>query len=207
VALKPKSGIRVDELEERLRKELPGQFPGCQFSFEAADIVTQIMNFGAPTPVEINVAGPDLTADRTFAEKIKAELTQVHALRDLQYDEPLDYPSIDIRVDRERAGQLGVTAASVGRSFLAATSSSRFVVPNYWADLRSGGAYQVQVQIPQPQMTSIQDVEKVPVMLGATSHPLLGDVAQVGYGNVLGEYHRLNGQRMVTLTANVFGQD
>src|SRR2546430_665499 len=202
-----KSGIRVDSFEERLRKELPAQFPGCQFSFEAGDIVTQIMNFGAPTPVEINIAGPDLSADRAFAEKVRGELGRVRGLRDLQFDEPLDYPSINVKVDRERAGQLGVTAASVGRSFLAATSSSRFVVPNYWADPRSGVAYQVQVQVPQAEMTSIQDVEHVPVMLGASSHPLLGDVAQVAYGNVLGEYHRLNGQRMVTLTANVFGED
>ncbi len=207
VALNPDGGIHVDDFEEQLRKALPAQFPGCQFSFEAADIVTQIMNFGAPTPVEINVAGPDLEADRTFAEKIRAELRQVGALRDLQYDEPLDYPSVDINVDRERAGQLGVTAASVGRSFLAATSSSRFVVPNYWADPKSGVAYQVQVQIPQAEMTSIEDVERVPVMQGSASHPLLGDVAQVGYGTVVGEYHRLNGQRMVTLTANVFGVD
>src|SRR5262249_47347275 len=98
-------------------------------------------------------------------------------------------------------------AGTVGRSFLAATSSSRFVVPNYWADPRSGVAYQVQVQIPQSEMTSVQDVEHVPVTLGSSSHPLLGDVAQVAYGNVVGEYHRLNGQRMVTLTANTFGED
>jgi len=207
VALNPESKIQVDELEERLRKTLPSQFPGCQFSFEAADIVTQIMNFGAPTPIEVNVRGPDLTANRTFAEEVKAELGHVGALRDLQYDEPLEYPSIDVNVDRERAGQLGVTAASVGRSFLAATSSSRFVTPNYWADPRSGVAYQVQVQVPQAEMTSIQDVEHVPVTPGTASHPLLGDVAQVTYGNVVGEYHRLNGQRMVTLTANVSGED
>jgi multidrug efflux pump subunit AcrB len=207
VALNPKSGIRSDEFEERLRKTLPPSFPGCQFSFEAADIVTQIMNFGAPTPVEINVSGPDLAADRGFAEKVRAELGKIRALRDLQYDEPLDYPSMDINVDRERAGQLGVTAAGVGRSFLAATSSSRFVVPNYWADPKSGVAYQVQVQVPQAEMTSIQDLEHIPVTLGSSSHPLLGDVAQVTYGKAVGEYHRLNGQRMVTLTANVSGED
>src|SRR5258707_5772165 len=137
VALNPKSGIHSDEFEERLRATLPPEFPGCQFSFEAADIVTQIMNFGAPTPVEINVSGPDLAADRAFAEKVRAELGKIRALRDLQYDEPLDYPSMDINVDRERAGQLGVTIDKVGRSFLAATSSSRFVVPNYWADPKS----------------------------------------------------------------------
>src|SRR6266478_6415303 len=207
VALNPASNIRVDEFENQLRKTLPSQFPGCQFSFEAADIVTQIMNFGAPTPVEINVSGPDLGASRAFAEKVRGELAEVHALRDLQYDEPLDYPSVDVNIDRERAGQLGVTAASVGRSFLAATSSSRFVIPNYWADPKSGVGYQVQVQVPQSEMASIQDVERIPVTPGTASHPLLGDVAQVNYGNVVGEYHRLNGQRIVTLTANVSGQD
>jgi multidrug efflux pump subunit AcrB len=207
VALNPESNIRVDDFEEQLRKMLPGKFPGCQFSFEAGDIVTQIMNFGAPTPVEVSVSGPDFAADRAFAEKVRAEVTKIPALRDLQYDEPLDYPSIDVNVDRERAGQLGLTAANVGRSFLAATSSSRFVTPTYWADPRSGVAYQVQVQIPQAEMNSIQDVEHVPLTQGASSHPLVGDVAQVGYGNVVGEYHRLNGQRMVTLTANVAGED
>jgi multidrug efflux pump subunit AcrB len=207
VAFNPKSGIRADEFEERLRKNFPGEFPGCQFSFEAADLVTQIMNFGAPTPVEINVSGPDLGADRAFAEKVRAELGRIGALRDLQYDEPLDYPSMNVNVDRERAGQLGVTVDKVGRSFLAATSSSRFVTPNYWADPRSGVAYQLQVQIPQAEMTSIQDLEQVPVTSGGSSHPLLGDVAQITYGNTVGEYHRLNGQRMVTLTANVSGED
>jgi len=207
VALNPDSGIRANQFEERLRKVLPDKFPGCQFSFEGADVVTQIMNFGAPTPVEINVGGPDLGVDRAFAAKLRAEVAKIPALRDLQYDEPLDYPSININVDRERAGQLGVTTAGVGRSFLAATSSSRFVVPNYWADPRSGVAYQVQVQVPQSDVTSIQDVEHIPVTLGAASHPLMGDVAQVGYGTVVGEYHRLNGQRMVTLTANVSGED
>lgn len=207
VALNPNSGIHTDALEERLRKMLPPEFPGCQFSFEAADIVTQIMNFGAPTPVEINVSGPDLAADRAFAEKIRAELGDIGALRDLQYDEPLDYPSVDVNVDRERAGQLGVTVDKVGRSFLAATSSSRFVTPNYWADPKSGVAYQVQVQVPQSEMTSVQDLEHIPVTPGTSSHPLLGDVAQVSYGNTVGEYHRLNGQRMVTITANISGED
>src|SRR5215831_19455108 len=207
VALRGNSEIRMNEFEERLRRDLPGKFPGCQFSFEAADIVTQIMNFGAPTPVELNISGPDLGADRAFAEKLRAEVVKIGGLRDLQYDEPLDYPSIDINVDRERAGQLGVTTASVGKSFLAATSSSRFVTPNYWADPKSGVGYQVQVQVPQDEMTSIQDVEHIPVTQGASSHPLMGDVAQVGYGTAVGEYHRLNGQRMVTLTANVSGED
>jgi multidrug efflux pump subunit AcrB len=81
------------------------------------------------------------------------------------------------------------------------------VTPNYWADAKSGVGYQVQVQVPQAEVTSIQEVEHIPVTQGGASHPLMGDVAQVGYGSVVGEYHRLNGQRLVTLTANIAGED
>jgi len=171
VALNEKSKTPVRKFEERLRQVLPTKFPGCQFSFEAADIVTQIMNFGAATPVEINIAGPDFRADRAFAEKLRSLIAKMPELRDVQYDEPLDYPSIGIDVDRERAGQLGVTTANVGKSFLAATSSSRFVTPNYWADPNSGVGYQVQVQVPQDEMASIEDVEHIPVTPGSATHP------------------------------------
>ena len=207
VSLKPEAKARVEDLEEELRKILPSKFPALQFSFEAGDIVSQIMNFGASTPVEVSITGNDLAAAQQFSQKVRTELSQIGALRDLHVDEPLDYPSINVDVDRERAGQMGVTAQQVGQAFLTSTSSSRFVTPNYWADSRTGVAYQVQVQVPPSQVTSIQNLEQIPVTPGSTSHPLLGDVARVSYGTIVGEYHRLNGQRMVTLTANVAGQD
>lgn len=206
VALKRGSAVRLMELEERLRKKLPSMFPGSSFSFEAGDVVSQIMNFGSSTPVEVAVSGPNLTANRGFARKVESQMARLVNLRDLQYGQPLDYPSLEVEIDRERAGQLGVTVEQVGRSLVAGTSSSRFVTPNYWADPTSGVAYQVQVEIPQSQMTSIQDVENIPVMPGGT-RPLLGDVAHVGYGTAIGEYDRYNMQRMVTLTANVMGED
>jgi multidrug efflux pump subunit AcrB len=207
VSLKPGSDVRVEDLEETLRKSLPAKFPDMQFSFEAGDIISQIMNFGAPTPIEVNITGNDLATTRRFAEKVRTELSKLGKLRDLQFDEPLDYPSIDVNVDRERAGQMGVTAKQVGQAFLASTSSSRFVTPNYWADARTGVAYQVQVQIPPAQISSIQNIENIPVTRGTNTHPLLGDVARVSLGTIVGEYHRLNGQRLVTLTANIAGQD
>jgi multidrug efflux pump subunit AcrB len=95
----------------------------------------------------------------------------------------------------------------IGRSFAAATSSSRFVAPNYWADPRTGIAFQVQIQIPQPRMTSIDDLRDVPVGTGARGRPVLGDVARIEDATVVGEYDRFNGQRMVTLSANVAGRD
>src|SRR6516225_7155731 len=118
IALKPSSQVPVSDLEERLRKRLPEKFPGCTFSFEAGDVVSEIMNFGAPTPIEVSISGPNLASNRTYAEKLRAQMRQISSLRDLQYGQPLDYPSLIVDVDRERAGQLGVTVEQVGRSFL-----------------------------------------------------------------------------------------
>ncbi len=208
VALRPNSHIRLDEFKERLRHTLPTLLPkGTTISFEAGDIVSQVMNFGAPTPIEVALNGPNLAANRAFAEKVLAEMQQVSALRDLQFGQPLDYPTIDIEIDRERAGQLGVTVDQVGQSLVAATSSSRFVQPNYWLDRSSGIAYQVQVEIPQSRMSSIEEVESVPAMPNGTSRPLVRDIAQVSYGTMPGEYDRYNQQRMITITANIAGKD
>jgi multidrug efflux pump subunit AcrB len=165
------------------------------------------MNFGAPTPVEVAMIGPDFAATRTFATKVRDELARIPSLRDLQFEQALDYPAIQVDVDRERAGQLGVTVDQIGRSFAAATSSSRFVAPNYWADPRTGIAFQVQVEVPQPLMRSLEDVRGVPVTADRASHPLLGDVARVNNSTIVGEYDRFNGQRMVTLSANAVGED
>jgi multidrug efflux pump subunit AcrB len=109
--------------------------------------------------------------------------------------------------DRELAGQLGVTVNQIGQSFAAATSSSRFVAPNFWADPRTGIAFQVQIEIPQPRMTSLDDLRVVPVSANGALHPLLGDVARIESGTIIGEYDRINGERMVTLSANVAGED
>jgi len=207
VALKPDAPIRLEDLQRKLRDAFHGRFPAAQFSFEPGDIVSRIMNFGAPTPVEVAVMGPDFAATRTFATKVRAELAHIGALRDLQLGQTLDYPAIQVNVDREMAGQLGVTVDQIGRSFAAATSSSRFVAPNYWADPRTGIAFQVQVQVPQARMTTLEDLRVVPVSAGGTARPLLGDVARIENATIVGEYDRINGERMVTLTANVAGED
>jgi multidrug efflux pump subunit AcrB len=207
VALNPDAPISVAHLEQQLREKLTAMFPGSGFSFEAGDIVSQTMNFGAPTPVEVAVNGPNLQDDRAYAEKLRAELGKIPALRDLQFEQPLDYPSVEVNVNRELAGQLGVSVEQVGRSLVAATSSSRFVTPNYWADPRSGIGYQVQVELPQPQVASVQDIANIPITRSDALHPLVGDVAQVRNSTMIGEYDRLNGQRMITISANVVGED
>ncbi len=207
VALRPEARLDVAALEAKLRDVLPPQFPGCTFSFEPGDLVNQIMNFGAPTPVEVAVFGPDLNASRAYTDRLEDELARIPDLRDLEYELPLDYPSVEVKIDRRLAGQLGVTSGQVARSLSEATYSSRFTTPNYWADPNTGIAYQVQVQYPQPQITSLQDVRDIPVMPGQAQHPLLGDVAKVDEGTVIGEYDRRNGFRMLTLSANIAGHD
>src|SRR5476649_2466033 len=207
IALKPEAGLRLADFQETLRRRFRDRFPLAQFSFEPGDIVSRIMNFGAPTPVEVAVMGPDFTASRAFAGKMRDELARIPALRDLQYGQALDYPAVQVDVNRQLAGQLGLTVDQIGRSFAAATSSSRFVSPNYWADPRTGIAFQVQIEVPQPRMTSLDDLRGTPVSADRRSRPLLGDVARIENSTIVGEYDRVNGQRMVTLTANVFGED
>ncbi len=207
VALKAGTTIAIENLKERLRAVLAEKMPEVRFSFEPADIVSEVMSFGSPTPVEFTVNGPNLSENRDYAEKVRAELAKVPSLRDLQFVQSLDYPTISVQVDREKAGLSGVTVSEVARSLLAATSSSRFVVPNYWPDPTSGIGYQVQVEIPYQVMNSINGVETIPIQKAGGEPLLLRDVASVRSGTMPGEYDRYNMKRVVTLTANIASED
>lgn len=208
VALAEGARVDVEHLKERLRHALSKRMPKVRLSFEPADIVSEVMSFGSPTPVEVAVTGPSLEDNRAFADKLRTELAEIPSLRDLQYGQSLDYPTINIEVDRERAGLSGVTAQEVARSVVAATSSSRFVVPNYWPDPKSGIGYQVQVEIPHQVMDSLESIETVPIQKpGLDRQVLLRDVAEVRPGTMPGEYDRYNMKRTVSLTANIAGED
>jgi len=229
VALNKGSGIRTEQLKEELREELPRRLEewlrrkltaedftapeieervrGLTLSFEPADIVNAVMSFGSPTPIEVAVSGPNFADNRAYAEKVKAQLEKIAALRDLQFAQPLDYPTVEVKIDRELTGRSGLTADNVARSLVAATSSSRFVVPNYWRDPKSGIAYQVQVEIPIERMNSPKEVGLVPIKHGFDGKLLLQDVAQVTEGKMPGEYDRYNMRRLVSMTANIYGDD
>ncbi|MEJ7605521.1 MAG: efflux RND transporter permease subunit [Bryobacteraceae bacterium] len=205
VATRGHALLRGEALRERLRAKLHEALPQTSISFEAGDIVNRVMSFGSPTPVEVAVQGPALAANRLHAEKVRAELAKLPFLRDLQYAQALDYPTLQIDINRDRAGQYGLTMADVSRSLVAATSSSRFVEPNYWRDPVSGNAFQIQVEIPQNQMSSMNDVAQLPIASSGSSGPLLGEVASLKYGTTPGLAERYNGQRVVSLTANLHG--
>lgn len=207
VQLKEGGHPPTERLKEQLRAKLAERLPEVRVSFEPPDIVGQVMSFGAPTPVEVAVSGPKLADDRDYAEKLRALLAQVPELRDLQFGQPLDYPTLAVNVNREQAALSGLTAQDVARSLVAATTSSRFTEPNYWRDPNTGNAYQVQVQIPTDRMNSPEEIENLPVVRGGDQQVLLRNVATVTSGTAVAEYDRYNMQRMLTLTANVAGVD
>ena len=207
IALKEGRTTAVEELKERLRGVLSRTLPDVRFSFEPADIVSEVMSFGSPTPVEVAVNGPNLVENRAFAEKIRAELAGIPSLRDLQFVQALDYPTVGVQIDREKAGLSGVSVGEIARSVVAATSSSRFVVPNYWPDPKTGIGYQVQVEIPYQALNSVAEVETIPVQRQGAAQLLLRDVATVNPGTMPGEYDRYNMKRVVSLTANIAGAD
>jgi multidrug efflux pump subunit AcrB len=138
---------------------------------------------------------------------VKDKLQSIPSLRDVQFGQSLDYPTVDVAVNRERAGLMGVKMADVSRSLVAATWSSRFVTPIFWADPNSGVAYQIQVQVPQPAMNSLEQARNIPVSHHDGQPILLRDVAKVTEGATVGQYERYNMQRMITVTANISGAD
>jgi multidrug efflux pump subunit AcrB len=204
VALKP-DAPRGETLRDKLRDDLCRDLPGSQVSFEAADIVTQVMSFGSPTPVEVAVQGPTLDDDYKYAQKVQGHLAKLSFLRDLQFAPEMNFPTVDIDIDRDRAGQFGLTMADVTRSIVPATSSSRFTQPNYWRDPNSGNAFQIQVELPQNRMQGVQQLSDIPVMHDGHSKPLLSDVATLKLGTMPGLIERYNGQRVISLTANLHG--
>ena len=207
VALREGSSVSTSTLKEKLRQELPTLAPGTTVAFEPPDIISQAMTSGATTPVEVAIAGPDFAATRKFAAAVREELAKVPGLRDVQYAQLLEYPSLNIQVDRERAGQLGVSVQDVGHALVAATSSTRFIQPNFWAAPNTGVSYQVQVEVPQFLTTSAESLEAIPVSHGQGAVSLVGEVASISEGTIIGQYDRYNQQRMVTVTADIAGID
>jgi multidrug efflux pump subunit AcrB len=207
IQLKRGTGIRVEELKEKLRAKLPHELPGVRFSFEPSDIVSRVMSFGAPTPIEVAVSGTDIAEIRRYAEQLKNHLAKVPMLRDQAFEQELDYPIIKVDFIRELAGMLGLTAENVAQALVPATSSSRYTLPNYWADPKSGIGYQVQVEIPGSRINSMEEVRIVPIARRDGKQVAVRDLATVNKETTLGEYDRYNMQRMLTLSANIAGED
>jgi multidrug efflux pump subunit AcrB len=205
IQLKPDANRPIEAFQEHLREVLKAELPNVRLSFEPQDIVSRVMSFGSPTPVEIAVSGPSLAASKEHAEKLLAKLRELPYLRDVQIAQTLDAPTVNVKIDRERAGLLGVAVEDVTKSLVTATTSSRFTVPVYWADPTTGISFNVQVQIPEERTQSLEDLGNIPVTSRDGGTILLRNIAKLEPGTAVGTYERYNMVRVVSITANYHG--
>ena len=206
VSLHEHHAVQMDALKEKLRERIHQKLPDARVSFEPIELVDKIMSQGSATPIEVTVAAKDLREAGRFARQIEARMKQIAFLRDVQIAQPMAYPVLRVTMDRERAGQLGITSTQVARSMVAATSSSRFTDKNLWLDDAKGLAYQVQVQIPEYRMATAEDIGNIPLRSGMM-HPVLADVATFSEETTPGQYDRAGPNRLVTITANLNEKD
>jgi multidrug efflux pump subunit AcrB len=161
-----------------LRMSLPKRFPGVTFSFVPADIVTQILNFGLPAPIDIQVVGRDIPANRVFAGRLVSKLAQVPGIADLRIQQEFNQPRLHLDVDRTRAAQIGLTQRDVATNMLISLSGSSQTTPTWWLNPNTGVSYAVATQTPQYRVASLQDLGNIP-MTGAARGQTLQGLARV----------------------------
>jgi len=198
--------VNMDELKDALRKNIAQALPEMTISFEPIDMTEKIMSEGANTPIEVQVAGKDMQQIETYANKVLTKLKQIPYLRDVQINQPLNYPVIAITLDRLKVSQLGLNVSDIARSVTASTSSSRFTLKNLWLDEKNSYTYQVQAQIPEYVMDSMDELKEIPLVKGQSS-PTLEDVATFKLTAAPGEFDREGPRRYITVSANIYKKD
>jgi multidrug efflux pump subunit AcrB len=198
--------VNMDELKDALRKNIKYAIPELRLNFEPIDMTEKIMSQGAATPIEVRVAGKDMDQITDYAKKIVSKLSKISYLRDVQIAQPLRMPVVSIKIDRFKAAQFGLNLEDISRSVTASTSSSRFTQKNQWLDEKSAYTYQVQVQVPEYVMNTMDELREIPLVRGKTS-PVLGDIAQFTTTYAPGEYDRTGPRRFLTVSANINKMD
>ncbi len=206
INLEEKYKVNMDDLKETLRKRILGKYPELNISFEPIELTEKIMAQGSATPIEVRVAGKNMDDIKTYAQKLVEKLKAVHFLRDVQIAQPLDFPTINITVDRNRLALMGLSIDSVSRSITDVTSSSRFTDKNLWLDNQTAYTYQTQVEVPEYIMNSVQQLASVSLAKGQM-RPVLSDVATIQIDTLPGEYDRSGPRRYVTVSANIYKKD
>ena len=206
VSLNPAYKATIDDIEERYRLALHQAMPDVSLSFEPIDLTDKIMSQGASTPIEVAVMGKDLGEDLGFAQKIETGLRKIPFLRDIQLKEQLKNPAVLVNVDREKVKQLGLTMTDVSNSLTEATSSSRFTEKMLWLDQGNANSYEVQVEVPETDITSMDDLAAIPLRPNS-ARPILGDVATLTMDHVIGEYDRQGATRFLSIGANIYRKD
>jgi CzcA family heavy metal efflux pump len=207
VSLKEKHHPTEDYVRE-LRRTLPREFPGTTFYFLPADMVTQVLNFGLPAPIDIQIEGNDIEGNRQVAEKMLAQLRQVPGLTDLRIQQPFDYPTYDINVDRTKAVQGGLTERNVATSVLNSLSGSFQITPMFFLNWKNGVNYNLVAQTPQYRIESLQDLQNTPITAPSTSRPgILADVASIQRSTEMQAISHYNIRRIVEIYGAVQDRD
>ena len=198
--------VNMDELKDALRKNIAYKLPDLRITFEPIDMTEKIMSQGAATPIEIRVAGKDMDQIESYANKVLSKLKKIDYLRDIQIAQPLHIPVVSITLDRLKAAQFGLNVVDIARSVTASTSSSRFTEKNQWLDEKTAYTYQVQVQVPEYVMNTMDELKEIPLVKGQSS-PVLGDIATFNTSYLPGEYDRSGPRRFLTVSANIYKKD
>jgi multidrug efflux pump subunit AcrB len=205
-SLKEDYKVNMDNLKEEFRAYVARDMPELRLSFEPIELTDKILSQGSPTPIEIALSGKNKKINEQYADSVVEKLKQIPYLRDVQIDEAIHYPAIDINIDRVRAAQLGANTDAINRSLIAATSSSRFTEKNVWQDHTSNLSYFVQVQVPETEMASVHDIGEIPVAPNQP-RPQLSDVASLKLDTVYGEADDIGAVPELFVTANLQKKD
>jgi CzcA family heavy metal efflux pump len=192
----------------RLREELPRRYPGVTFSFLPADIVTQILNFGLPSPIDVQFEGANVEGNRAVANKVLQELRSVPGLADLRIQQPSDYPVLDVTVDRTKAFGSGFTEHDVAFSLLNSLSGSLQTQPMFYLNFKNGVNYNLVAQTPQYQMQTLEDLKGIPVTGAGLSRPeVLADIARFSRSNEMAVVNHYNIRRVLDIYGSAQDRD
>jgi multidrug efflux pump subunit AcrB len=207
ISLKEGHGSTADYIK-RLRTTLPQKFPGATFSFLPADIVSQILNFGLPAPIDVQVIGNNQKANYAYATDLLKRIRTVPGIADLRIQQVFNYPQINVDVDRTLASEVGLTQRDVANSLLVTLSGSQQVHPNFWLNPENGVSYPIVAQMPQYRVDTMSDLVNIP-LAGAEGNALqyLGGLAQITPGPSPGIVSHYNVQPVIDIFGAVQARD
>jgi len=206
IALNPENHPPTADLTRQLRESLPQQFPGVEFFFQPADIVTQILNFGLPAPIDVQVLGNDMSSSYAIAQQIANKMRHIPGTADVHVQQLLSLPTLHMDIERTRVTQVGLTAREVAQSALVSLSGSFQTTPNFWLNPRNAVTYQIAVQSPQYRMTSLQDLMDIPV-ISQQGPQLMGNLVQISPATRPATVNHYNVQPIIDVYASTQDRD
>jgi len=195
------------EYVRALREELPGRFPGVTFSFLPADIISQILNFGAPAPMDLQIRGPNLAENFAYAQSLLRRLRHVSGLVDVRIQQSLSEPSFNVDVDRTRAQYVGITERDVTNSMVVNLAGSSQVQPTYWLNPQNGVNYSVVMQTPQYQVDSLNALQNLPITAPGSTPQILGGIADIKRTVVPAVFSQYNVMPLIQIYGTTQGRD